>query len=583
MKPQNKIRTFFNALFINPHHFSCIQRVEKVVKQMKYSEKIIFTIIALIFAISGITLLYRVNNMLLVEVPAFGGSFTEGVIGSPRFINPVLAISDTDKDLSSLIYSGLLKTSQDGKLEPDLAESYTINENGTVYDFTLKEDIYFHDGRKVTADDLIFTISRVLDSIIKSPKAPSWEGVLVEKTGEREVRFTLSKPYSPFLQALTLGILPKHVWEGVTSEEFPFSPFNIDPIGAGPYKIKKISRNSGGIPNVITLSSWKKYNPNQPKIKSITFKFFQNEEDLIKAYQEQDVKSVVGLSPSAIKTINPKPDIIKTSLLPRVFGVFFNQNNAQVFVNKEIREALAISAPKQKIVDNALLGFGKIINGPTPENLEEEINLEQNIETAKALLEKNNWKLNDDGILEKKTKTETVLFSFSISTSDTPELRRTAEILKETWEKLGASISIKVFEGADLSQNVIKPRKYDALLFGEVIGPESDLLPFWHSSERNDPGLNISLYANITVDKTLEDIQKETDLEIQALKKEEVVSEIKKDIPAIFLFSPYFLYLKAPEVKNIAFKKVSSQNERFVFIDEWFIETNKIWKFFVKD
>lgn len=550
MKPQNKIRTFFNALFINPHHFSCIQRVEKVVKQMKYSEKIIFTIIALIFAISGITLLYRVNNMLLVEVPAFGGSFTEGVIGSPRFINPVLAISDTDKDLSSLIYSGLLKTSQDGKLEPDLAESYTINENGTVYDFTLKEDIYFHDGRKVTADDVIFTISRVLDSIIKSPKAPSWEGVLVEKTGEREVRFTLSKPYSPFLQALTLGILPKHVWEGVTSEEFPFSPFNIDPIGAGPYKIKKISRNSGGIPNVITLSSWKKYNPNQPKIKSITFKFFQNEEDLIKAYQEQDVKSVVGLSPSAIKTINPKPDIIKTSLLPRVFGVFFNQNNAQVFVNKEIREALAISAPKQKIVDNALLGFGKIINGPTPENLEEEINLEQNIETAKALLEKNNWKLNDDGILEKKTKTETVLFSFSISTSDTPELRRTAEILKETWEKLGASISIKVFEGADLSQNVIKPRKYDALLFGEVIGPESDLLPFWHSSERNDPGLNISLYANITVDKTLEDIQKETDLEIQALKKEEVVSEIKK------ISRQYFSFLHISYISKLRKSKI---------------------------
>ena len=260
----------------------------------------------------------------------------------------------------------------------------------------------------------------------------------------------------------------------------------------------------------------------------------------------------MGLSPSAIKTINPKPDIIKTSLLPRVFGVFFNQNNAQVFVNKEIREALAISAPKQKIVDNALLGFGKIINGPTPENLEEEINLEQNIETAKALLEKNNWKLNDDGILEKKTKTETVLFSFSISTSDTPELRRTAEILKETWEKLGASISIKVFEGADLSQNVIKPRKYDALLFGEVIGPESDLLPFWHSSERNDPGLNISLYANITVDKTLEDIQKETDLEIQALKKEEVVSEIKISYNISFLH----ISSQSPEVST---RSVSSQ------------------------
>ncbi len=550
---------------------------------MKYSEKIILAMIALIFTISGLTLLYRVNNMLLVEVPAFGGSFTEGVIGSPRFINPILAISDTDKDLSSLVYSGLLKASQNGELKPDLAKSYTINEDGTVYDFILKDDIYFHDDKEVTTDDVIFTIDKVLDPIIKSPKASSWAGVLVEKIGEYEIRFTLSKPYSPFLQALTLGILPKHVWEGVTSEEFPFSPFNIDPIGAGPYKIDKISRNSGGIPDVITLSSWKKYNPNQPKIKSITFKFFQNEDGLIKAYQEQDIKSAIGLSPYAIKTINPKQETIEKSLLPRVFGVFFNQNNAQVFVNKEIREALAISAPKQKIIDDALFGFGEIINGPTPGDNEEQTNLEESIEAAKTLLEKNGWKMNDNGILEKKTKTNTTLFSFSISTSDTPELRQTAEILKETWEKLGASVSIKVFEGADLSQNVIKPRKYDALLFGEVISSESDLLPFWHSSERNDPGLNISLYANITVDKALEDIQKEPDLKTQALKKEEVISEIKKDIPAIFLFSPYFLYLKAPEVKNITLKKVSPQNERFLFIDEWFIETNKIWKFFVKD
>lgn len=200
MKPQSKIRTFFNALFINPHHFSLIKKIEEVIKHMKYSEKIILAMIALIFTISGLTLLYRVNNMLLVEVPAFGGSFTEGVIGSPRFINPILAISDTDKDLSSLVYSGLIKTSQDGELKPDLAKSYTINEDGTVYDFILKDDIYFHDGKEVTTDDVIFTIDRVLDPIIKSPKASSWAGVLVEKIGEYEIRFTLSKPYSPFFK-----------------------------------------------------------------------------------------------------------------------------------------------------------------------------------------------------------------------------------------------------------------------------------------------------------------------------------------------------------------------------------------------
>ena len=124
---------------------------------------------------------------------------------------------------------------------------------------------------------------------------------------------------------------------------------------------------------------------------------------------------------------------------------------------------------------------------------------------------------------------------------------------------------MKVFEAGDLSQNVIKTRKYDALLFGEVVGEDSDLYPFWHSSQRNDPGLNISLYANITVDKALEDIQQETDPQKEAGEKQIVFDEINKDTPAIFLFSPDFIYAPAPQVKNISLKNISSQNERFLY------------------
>jgi ABC-type transport system substrate-binding protein len=198
-----------------------------------------------------------------------------------------------------------------------------------------------------------------------------------------------------------------------------------------------------------------------------------------------------------------------------------------------------ISAPKQRIVDEVLFGFGHVLNGPTPINVENNPVLATgNIEEAKNLLTKAGWQTNADGFLEKKTKTGTTLFSFSISTSDTPELKKTAEILKEAWSSIGANVDIKVFESGDLSQNVIKNRKYDTLLFGEIIGEDSDLYPFWHSSQRNDPGLNISLYANITVDKALEEIQKEVSRDLSAAQRDIVVSEIKKDIPTIFLFSP---------------------------------------------
>jgi peptide/nickel transport system substrate-binding protein len=582
----NKIKSFFNALFINLHHPMLTQKIETLVKRMKYSEKIFFGLVCFVMVISGIVLLLQINNLFLVEVPVFGGSFTEGVIGSPRFVNPVIAISDTDKDLSSLIYSGLLKINEKGELEPDMAESYNISADGTVYDFIIKNYAYFHDGKKVTADDVVFTIQKILDPVIKSPKVVNWAGVAVEKVSDNEVRFTLKKPYSPFLQSLTLGILPKHIWEKVSAEEFPFSEFNVNPIGSGPYKIEKIVRNSGGIPSSITLGAWKRYALGSPKIKNIVFKFFSNETELARGYSDKSVESASGLNYSMIKNIIINKNLIKEESLPRVFGVFLNQNSAPIFLNKEIRQAMDLATPKKQIVDEVLLGSGKVLNGPTPANIENEVGKATgDIESAKSILAKAGWKTNADGILEKigKDKKTKTTFSFSISTSDAPELKQTAEILADAWRKLGASVTIKVFEAGDLSQNVIKPRKYDALLFGEVVGSESDLYPFWHSSERNDPGLNISLYANITVDKALETAEQTTDQQTETAQKEIVFSEIAKDIPAIFLFAPDSIYLESSQVKNIAMKNVSSLNERFIGVKDWFIETDKVWKIFVKN
>lgn len=584
MKPKSKIASFFNFLFINFHRFKFIEKIETVIDRMNLSEKIFLGLFSVIFVISGLLLLVGLHQSFLVEVPAFGGKFTEGLIGSPRFINPVLAVSDTDKDLSSVIYSGLLRPAEGGGLEADLTASYQVSEDSTVYDFTIKDGAYFHDGKPVGSDDVIFTIEKILDPIIKSPKRAGFEGVTLEKISDKQVRFTLKKAYVPFLNNLTIGILPKHIWENVTSEEFPFSEFNINPVGAGPYKVEKITRNGGGIPTNITLSSWKKYSLGQPKIKSVTFKFFQNEEALFKAYLDQEVDSAAGLGQESAENLEERGGKVQKASLPRVFGLFFNQNVAPVFLNREVREALEIAAPKKRVVEEVLLGFGQALNGPTPQNIEDDpAKAAGDAEAGKELLLAAGWKENADGILEKKSKSETVTLQFSISTSDTPELKKTAEILKEAWESMGARVSIKVFEAGDLSQNIIKSRKYDALLFGEVVSPESDLFPFWHSSERNDPGLNISLYANITADKALQNLQQASDPETKAAEKEKLLAEIKKDVPAIFLFSPQLLYVPSTAVKNVVFKEVSAQNERFISINKWYIETDKVWKFFVKN
>ncbi|MFC1802148.1 ABC transporter substrate-binding protein [Patescibacteria group bacterium] len=554
-------------------------------KKSSLTEKVIFFGLISVFILSTISIIWRVNNLFTIEVPISGGDLTEGVVGLPRFINPLLASSNTDKDLTALVYSGLLKYEPENGLVPDLAKSYEISDDGLVYTFILKDNLTFHDGTSLTTDDIEFTILKAKDNSLKSPKRVNWDGVKIEKISPTEINFSLNHPYHPFLENTTLGILPKHIWENITIEQFTFSQFNIEPIGSGPYKIQKSKKNNSGIFQLFKLTPFKNYSLGTPYISEITLKFYPNQDALIKAYENKVVESLSGISPQESQKIQRHANG-KTykAVLPRVFGVFFNQNQASVFLNDEVRKVLNMTIDKQNIVDEILKGYGLPLDGPLPYiSADNTKYATSTIIKAREILERNGWKISEENnTYIKKTKKETLPLKFSMATSNTPELKAVAELIKETWTKLGADIDLQIFETGDLNQDVIRPRKYDSLLFGEVIGREMDLFAFWHSSQRNDPGLNIAMYANITTDKIIEDIRKITNPEGRISKYEELQKEITKDIPAIFLYAPEFLYIAPSKIKDLNIKNIVSSSERFSNIHKWYIKTDKIWKFFEK-
>ncbi len=567
-----------------------LEKIMAIIRSFSLTEKTLFVLFSVIFIFSGLSLLYRVNQLLLVEIPDYGGSLTEGIVGSPRFINPVLASSDIDRDLTTLIYSGLMKVEPDGSLVPDIAESYTVSEDGLYYTFKIKEDIFFHDGQRLTVDDVIFTIERAQDSLLKSPREASWVGVKVEKLDESTVIFSLQQAYSPFIHNTTIGILPRHIWRETTVEEFPFSRFNTEPIGTGPYKIESITYSDSGLPKTYKLTAFNKYALGRPYIKNIIIKSYQNEREIIDAHRKGDVESLYGVSPKQIQSmnINPRREEIKLSGLPRMFGVFFNQNVAPIFVSKEVRQALEVSANKQAIVNEILNGYGKTIDSPVPtkENNPDITTSTtivadmENIEKAKEILTKAGWVQDNTGIFTKKVGNATTRLSFSISTGDIPELKETAMLLQKQWQMIGAEVEVKVFEIGDLNQNVIRTRKYDALLFGTIIGRDMDLYPFWHSSGRNSPGLNIAMYTNSRADRILENIRRTNDIELQKDYLENLSQEIKNDIPAIFTHSPYFIYIVPNKVKSIDLGLLGTASERFAGVSKWYIETSNVWKIF---
>jgi peptide/nickel transport system substrate-binding protein len=557
--------------------------LKSIIKSFSLTELSVFTVILAIFCISALVFLYNLNQSFLVEIPERGGSITEGVIGTPRLINPLLAVSETDKALVNLTYSGLMRSTAEG-LVPDLAEKFEVTDDLLQYHFYIRDGVTFHDGKEVTSDDVIFTILSAQNPELKSPKRSNWEGIGIERINDKEIIFTLSQPYSPFLQNMTLGILPKHIWVEIDINEFSLNTFNINPIGTGPYKISNIKRDSIGIPSVYTLSAFEEFSLGEPAIEKINLRFAKNQEELLTMYESGEIDSAYGINPEIARGFQLESKRLETFPLPRIFGIFLNQSQNPVLADKSVREALNLATPKTKVVDEVLYGFGTIIESPVPYHLLETngIPAVDNLESAKEILAKAGWAKNEDGIMVLEDDDETKMLSLIISTNNIPELSKSAEIVATAWRELGAQVQVQTFTPSDLNSNVIRPRKFEALLFGLVIGRDLDFYAFWHSSQRDDPGLNITSYANIEVDGILETIRETKDQEVLSEQLGLFQNEIKSDVPAIFLYSPDFIYLVPEKLQGLNIENIVNAEERFSNVYNWYIETNKVWKIFVK-
>ncbi len=533
----------------------------------------------------------RLSSQYTVEIPAYGGTLHEGVIGLPRSINPVLALSDVDSDLTALIYSGLTKH-VDGTIVNDLAKSYAISNDGLTYTFKLKPNLTFHDGSPLTTEDVAFTIQKVQDPAIKSPRRIDWTDVVVKIVSPTEIQFILKQPYSPFLTNTTIGIVPKHIWGSVGDDQFIFSQYNIEPIGSGPYKVSSVIRDNGGVPTQYKLVSSNEYYGKDPYIPTIMFNFFSDENAALNALDQGSIDSISGLSPEAASTIaqdSAQAYRVLSTPLPRIFSMFINQDQAPVLADKIVRQALDMSVDRTALVKTVLRGYGQPLYGPapflgattTPAN---KTAASSSIQIAQTLLEKNGWK-KMGGVYSKKTaKTGTTTLAFDIYTVDSPDLKQTAELVKNAWTTLGAHVTIKIYEKTDFYQNIIRARKYDMLLFGEFIGDDRDLYAFWHSSQRKSPGLNVSMYANSKADKLLEDIRTTSDATARASKYVQLDQLIRSEIPAIFLYTPDFIYAAPKKLQHIRLSSMTIPADRWSDVTQWYTETENVWdiKLFTK-
>lgn len=515
-----------------------------------------------------------------VPVPKAGGKYVEGIVGQPAYINPLLSqTSEADADLSALVYAGLFVHDAESNPVPRLAESFSVSDDGKAYTVKLRDGISFQDGTPLTADDVIFTLRAIQDPAYRSPLRQNWQGVEMSSPDAQTIIFSLKKSYFGFLENLTVGILPKHIWQSIPPEKFALAENNLMPIGAGPYQFSDLKKDAEGNILWYELKANDTYALGRPYIDTFNFRFYPDEESLFTAYTQGEVLGMASVRAGRMEALLEKKSTnIHGLQLPRAYSVFFNTTKNVAIAFAEVRLALSLATDRAAIVHETLSDRGVVAMTPFlpfMRGYDGTVAVPTfDLDRANAVLEENGWKIGDDGVRSKKD----ARLEFELLVPEWPELEKTASQLQGMWEKVGAKVTVTTQDIATLQQNRIRPREYDALLFGQASLADPDPYSFWHSKERDDPGLNLSSLNEQTVDDALLQARELTNPEERGAKYALFQKIFLEQNPAIFLYSPTYLYVTTDRLRGIAVRTIDMPSDRFGLVNEWYLNTRRVWK-----
>lgn len=545
----------------------------KLPKQFKNNVFVNFIIIFVVLIIIG-SVVYRV---ITKEVPATGGVIREGIIGQPQYINPVLSFSNDvnkpDRVLEYLIYPTLFRLDTEGNLVNELVEEYSVGDNGKEYIFKIKPNITWDDNTPLTIDDIIFTIETIQNPDYNSPLNSALKGVIITKVDDSTLKLNLNASYSPFLSGLTFGILPKHIWQNLEPSAFLLAKANLEPVGAGKFKYKSIQKKKDGNIASITLERNTNYFGAKPNIETFILVFYAKEEEMTQDFKQNKLQAITQL-----KSPLDESDKFQTNILniPQSFGIIFNVKDP-LLAKKEIRQAMSHTIDRDQIINNVLNGEATLINGPLNKfnKFYTDTPIELNLDKAKQILDEANWKDADgDGIREKDNQKA----EFTLLVAGGNKVDEVTTMLREQVKAVGIQMNTEIIPFNELSNNQIRNRSYQALFLGLGLNIYPDPYIYWHSSQINSPGLNLSQYTNINNDGYLETARTNTDNNVITSSLAQFQNQIANDVPAIFIYSPQYLYYTNPIISNIKVSTGNSSVDRYASISDWYVMTKRVLK-----
>ncbi|MDX1687209.1 MAG: peptide ABC transporter substrate-binding protein [Candidatus Promineifilaceae bacterium] len=509
------------------------------------------------------------------RVPAAGGTFAEGIVGAPQHLNPLLADANpVDREISSLLFDGLTRYDEDGRLVPALAESWRVSEDGRRVDFSLRDDAVWHDGEAVTAEDVVFSYGLLQDEAFPAPAGARtlWESVTISSTGELSVTFTLPESYSPFLEATTRGIVPAHILGDVSPARIPDHDFNQMPVGTGPFMVPAGEnwQRTGRLRLVPTRDHWRQ----GVKLDAIEFRFYPDAERLLEAYTAGEIQAINSVPPSRFPEVATLPDTrLYTAPLPRYTQALFNLTDEGMGAlrNRDVRHALAYALDRELLVDRALNGQGLVFDGPYPPTSwayhPDALTIyPYRPLSATQTLENAGWTLPEGGMV-REGETETLILRLLLV--DEPQYRRVADELASQWAAVGVGVEINA-EDAETFAAALGARDFDVALV-EVAAPgDPDLYDFW-SQEAIVRGQNYAGWNHRRASEALEQARQLWDVGERRRYYEAFLQYFSNDLPALTLYQHAYTYAVSESVNELEIGRIDHPRDRYETFPDWFL------------
>jgi peptide/nickel transport system substrate-binding protein len=534
---------------------------------------VVLALIALLVVTSAAAMV--LDRTDLATEPAFGGSYVEGVAGVPQYLDPLLAATTVDQDVSRLVFTGLTRFARDGSIVPDLAARMDVDPTGKIWTFTLRADALWHDGAPVVAADVLYTVRLLTDRAYTGPYADAFRGVTVESLDVRTVRFTLPDAYAAFPASTTVPLLPEHLLRGVAFADLARQPFNQHPIGTGPFKVLEVDARQ------VTLVRAEDFYRTKPArsrayLDRIVLRSYRDQSEALAALARGEVDGTGGLSPQDATRARTLRSVDLFSLPTNDFtALFLNARPAKpVFRDRAVRQAVATAIDRGKVLQAAADGRGAVADEFVPPTswayVRDLPRYPYSVADAKALLDAADWKDHDgDGIRDKGG----VALRIALATSDEPARVAAAQQIATDLAAVGIRVDVRTYPFGELVDRVARQRDFDALLVGITVGNDPDPYPFFHSSQVNDPGDDFSGYSTLALDRLLEQARRTVE---QAKRREllgQIFTTIATDVPVVFLYYSDYLYAQTRQVHGFQVAPVNDPTQRFWNVEDWYLKT----------